>query len=148
MPNKKPINDFKKPVLKDKSKIHDDLQITSEEFNALKQQIALGLRRVRPGADVPDDLVNAVGEFGCETNPIGCSSVPACIAYLQQLRSANGQRIQFTRLGSITNKVTSRYPIDIYALIGNDGIALKTIYMTGYQLRDSKKAPKGFSLAR
>jgi hypothetical protein len=144
----KPIHAFNKPVLKNKSKMIDDLQITSEEFNALKQQIALGLGRVRSGTDVPYDLVNAVGEFGCETNPIGCASVQACIAYLQQLRSADGQRIQFTRLGCITNKKISRYPIEKYALVGNDGIALKTIYMSGYQRRDSKKAPKGFVLTR
>jgi hypothetical protein len=143
----KPIHAFNKPVLKDKSKMIDDLQITSEEFNALKQQIALGLGRARPGADIPDDLVNPVGEFGCETNPIGCASVPACIAYLQRLRAVDGP-IKFTRLGCITNKKISRYPIDKYALIGNDGIALKTIYMSGYQRSDSQKAPKGFTLAR
>jgi hypothetical protein len=143
----KPIHAFNKPVLKNKSKMIDDLQITSEEFNALKQQIALGLGRVRSGTDVPYDLVNAVGEFGCETNPIGCASVQACIAYLQQLRTADGP-IKFTRLGCITNKMTSRYPIDKYVLIGNDGIALKTIYMSGYQRSNSQKAPKGFALAR
>jgi hypothetical protein len=145
MPNKKPINTFNKPVLKDNSKTHADLQITSEEFNALKQQIALGLGRVRPGTEIPDDLVKAVGEFGCETNPIGCASVPACIAYLNRLITADGH-IKFTRLGCITNKKISRYLIDKYALVGNDGIALKTIYMSSYQRRDSKNAPVGFAL--
>jgi hypothetical protein len=148
MPNKKPIQAFNKPVLKDKSKIQVDLQITSEEFNALKQQIALGLGRVRPGADIPDELANAVGEFGSETNPIGCASVPACIAYLQRLRTADGQHIRFTRKGCITNRMISRSPIDVYLILGKKGTVLRSIYMSGYQRSDSKYAPKGFVLAR
>jgi hypothetical protein len=146
MPNKKPIQAFNKPVLKDKSKMLYDLKITNEEFNALKEQISRGLG-LRTGADIPDDLANTFGDFGCETNPIGCASVPACIAYLNRLITADGH-IKFARLGCITNKKISRFPIDKYALIGNDGIALKTIYMSGYQRSDSKNAPVGFALAR
>lgn len=144
----KPFNIFDQPPPAAKSIMLGDLEMTAEEFDALKKQISHGLGQVKPGADVPDELANAVGEFGSATNPVGCSSVPACIAYLKRLRTADGRRVQFTRKGSILDKTVSQYPIDAYILTGTDGRALQPLYMSGYQRRDSKTEPEGFTLAR
>lgn len=144
----KPFNIFDQPPPAPKSIMLGDLEMTAEEFDALKKQIAHGLGQVKPGADVPDELANAVGEFGSATNPVGCSSVPACIAYLKRLGTADGRRIQFTRKGCIQDKTVSQHPIDMHVLIGPNIQALKTIFMSGYQRCDSKVAPEGFTLAR
>jgi hypothetical protein len=144
----KPFNIFDTPVPAAKSTMLGDLELTAEEFDALKKQIAHGLGQVPPDADAPDKLANAVGEFGSATNPVGCSSVPSCIAYLKRLRTTDGRRIQFKRKGSNIDKSVSQHPIDVYALSLTDDKPLKIIYMSGYQRSDSKVAPKGFTLSK
>lgn len=144
----KPFNIFDKPVPTAKPTMLGDLELTAEEFDALKKQIAHGLGQVQPDVDAPDEMANAVGEFGSSTHPIGCASIPACIAYLMRLRTTDGQRIKFMRKGAVVNKAASQHPIDMYELIGTDNLTLKTIFMSGYQRYDSRIAPEGFTLAR
>jgi hypothetical protein len=142
----KPFNIFDKTVPVAKSIILSDLEMTTDEFDALKKQIVHGLGKPQPAAEVPDELANAVGEFGSATNPIGCASVPACITYLRRLRTADGRRIQFVRKGSIVDIAVSKLPIDVYDVIGTDYKVLTTIYMSGYQRSDLNVAPEGFKL--
>lgn len=144
----KPFNIFDKPVPAAKSIMLGDLELTAEGFDALKKQIAHGLGQVQHDADAHDELANAVGELGSATNPIGCASVPACLAYLRRLRSIDGTRIHFSRKGCIIDKSVSQNPIDAYILTGTDDRALQTVYMSGYQRRDSKVAPEGFTLPK
>lgn len=146
MSNNKPFNIFDKPVPTTESILHSWSDISAAEIVDLKIQVARGLGHVKPADDAPDELANAVGEFGSATNPIGCSSVPACIAYLKKIRNADGRRIQFVRKGCIVNKAVSKFPIDAYDVIGTDYKVLSTIYMSGYQRSDSKVAPDGFTL--
>lgn len=144
----KQFNIFEKPAPTEKSTMLGDFELSAEEFDALKKQIAHGLGQVKPGADVPDELANAVGEFGSATNPVGCSSVPACIDYLKRLRTTDGRCIQFTRKGTVVDKAVSQHPIDVYVLTGTDGRALQTLFISGYQRGESKVAPAGFALLR
>lgn len=144
----KPFNIFDKPVPAAKSTMLGDLELTAEEFDALKKQIAHGLGQVQPDADAPYEKANSVGEIGSATHPIGCASVPACIAYLRRLRTTDGKRIKFMRRGAVVSKSVSQHPIDMYVLIGTDNLVLKTIFMSGYQRYDSRIAPEGFTLAR
>lgn len=122
-----------------------DLELTTEEFDALKKKIAHGLGQVQPDAGVHDELANAVGELGSATNPIGCASVPACIAFLKRLRSTDGRRIQFKRKGSNIDKSVSENPMDAYILTGTDGRALQTVYMSGYQRSEQRLHQKFLS---
>ena len=146
MNNNKPFNIFEKPVPTTESILHSLSDISAEEIADLKIQVARGLGHLQPADDAHDELANAVGEFGSATNPIGCSSVPACIAYLKRLRTADGRRIQFVRKGCIVDKTVSQYPIDAYDFIGTDYKVLTTLFMSGYQRSDSKVTPKGFTL--
>lgn len=126
--------------------MHSGFDISAAEIADLKIQVARGLGHVQPADDAPDELANAVGEFGSATNPIGCSSVPACIAYLKRLRTTDGRRIQFVRKGCIVDKAVSKFPIDAYDVIKTDYKVLKTLFMSGYQRSDAKLAPDGFTL--
>jgi hypothetical protein len=144
----KTFNIFDKPVPVTKSTMLGDLELTAEEFDALKKQIAHGLGQVQPDADVPDELANAVGVIGSATNPIGCASVPACLAYLRRLRPIDGSGIVFTRKGTVVDKAVSQYPIDVYVLTVTDGRASQTIYMSGYQPKNATTTPEGFTLEK
>jgi hypothetical protein len=144
----KPFTIFDKPMPATQPTMLGYAEISAEELAALKKQIAMGLGHVKPEADVPDELANAVGEFGSATNPVDCASVPACISYLQRLRTTDGSRVKFTRKGCIVDKAVSQYPIDVYLLLGKDGKLLKRIYMSGYQIENSETAPDGFVLMK
>jgi hypothetical protein len=148
MSNNKPFNIFDKPVPTTESILHSWSDISAAEIADLKIQVARGLGHVQPADDAPDELANAVGEFGSATNPIGCSSVPACIAYLSKLRTIEGRSIQYMRKNCLVKKTVSEYPLDAYLILGTDGKPLTTIYMSGYQRSDSKVAPEGFTLDR
>lgn len=146
MSNNKPFNIFDKPVPTAESNIHSGFEISAAEIADLKIQVARGLGHVKPADDAPDELANAVGEFGSATNPIGCASVPACIAFLQRLKTTDGHLTEFVRRGSVMNKSISNFPLDEYLIFGTDGKSLRTIFMSGYQRCDAKLAPEGFTL--
>jgi hypothetical protein len=146
--NNKPFNIFDKPAPATKSIMLGDLELTTEEFNTLKNQISHGLVQIQSEAEVPDELANAVGKLGSATNPVGCSSIPACLAYLKRLRTTDGCRIQFQRKGCTIDIAVSQHPIDVYVLTAIDGKASQTIYMSGYRSSDSRIAPEGFKLTR
>ena len=144
----KPFNIFDKPVPIAASIMHSGFEISAAEIADLKIQVARGLGHAKPADDAPDELANAVGEFGSATNPVGCSSVPACIAYLKRLRTLDGRRIQFVSKGCIVSIAVSKFPIDAYDVIGTDYKVLTTLFMSGYQRSVSKVAPEGFTLTR
>lgn len=145
---KKPLTIFDKPAPTTESILHSWSDISAEEIADLKIQAARGLGHAKLSDDAPDELANAVGEFGSATNPIGCDSVASCLAYIKRLRTREGRRIQVIRKGCSVNKAVSRYPVDEYILLSTDGKPLKTIFMSGYQRCDSTIAPEGFTLAR
>jgi hypothetical protein len=90
-----------------------------------------------------DEMPNGIGEFGLEpTNPIPVNTVEGSILYLNGLRAPDGSRINYERTGAL--KVHNiQKPIDEYKITHENGEILAHIYISPYQAKNTKKAPKG-----
>ena len=91
-----------------------------------------------------DVMPEGTGEFGLEaTNPIPTLTTTGSIAYLAKLRTENGAKVLYERIGPayVTN---IPHIIDAYKITG-DGKAT-TIYLCAYNKKNSEKAPKGFKV--
>jgi len=85
------------------------------------------------------------GEFGHEvTNPIPVKSVLGNIAYLGNLRTLDGQKVEYERIGS-TIAPNIDMPIDMYEIYIN-GDMITTLYISPYHNKNSERAPKNFKL--
>ena len=92
-----------------------------------------------------DIMADGYGEFGLEpTNPIPTSSIPHSYFYLDRLRTKNGSKITYDRMGSVSSANIGNL-IDEYS-ISLDGKELTSIYICPYNEVTSTKAPKGFKL--
>lgn len=99
-----------------------------------------------PKGSDKDVMPEGYGEFGLEiTNPIPASSIPDSYFYLNSLRTKNGSKITFNRIGSMSAPNIS-HTIDAYSISAN-GQELATIYICPYNKKTSNKAPKGFILS-
>ena len=97
------------------------------------------------GGCTTDEMPNGIGEFGLEpTNPIPVNTVQGSILYLGGLRAPDGTRVNNERLGSITVDNIEK-PIDEYLITHENGDNIATIYISPYQAKNSKKAPKGLT---
>lgn len=86
------------------------------------------------------------GEFGHDiTNPIPTNTPLGSIAYLGALKTLDGYKIQYERLGS-TIAPNIDYPVNIYDIFKNDE-KIATLYLTTRNKKNSEKAPKGFKLS-
>lgn len=85
------------------------------------------------------------GEFGYEvTNPIPVKSVLGNMAYLEKLRTLDGQKVEYERIGS-TSAPNIDMPIDMYEIsVNNEQIT--TLYISSYHNKNSERAPKNFKL--
>jgi len=93
-----------------------------------------------------DEMPNGNGEFGLAlSNPIPCHTIVGGYAYLDRLRSSDGAKIKYDRIGSFGSDVSS-HPVDGYVISDTNGQKLANIYISPYQKRNSNKAPKGFKL--
>ena len=93
-----------------------------------------------------DVMPEGYGEFGLEiTNPIPTSSIPDSYFYLNSLRTQNGSKITFNRIGGMSAQNIS-HTIDAYTISAN-GQKLATIYICPYNKKTSTKAPKDFMLS-
>lgn len=91
-----------------------------------------------------DHIPEGYGDFGLvETNPIPTICIQASNRYLSSLRYG-GQSVTHERLGSTPSKV-SHGSVDIYA-IKHNGSNVGTVYICPYHRRNSRKAPRGFTL--
>ena len=91
-----------------------------------------------------DQIPEGIGDFGMSAdNPIPTVCVNGSNVYLAKLRF-NGRPVDNKRLGSTSSKVT-KGNVDIYK-ISQMGSDIATIYICPYHRKDSKIAPKGFSL--
>jgi hypothetical protein len=91
-----------------------------------------------------DDLPTGYGEFGLTlTNPIPTLSALQSHFYLKRLRYA-GKPVEAVRVGSFKSEVTAG-SVDGYK-INVDGKPVTTLYLCPYHKRNSRKAPRGFSL--
>jgi hypothetical protein len=91
-----------------------------------------------------DQILGGIGEFGMsENNPIPTVCVNGSNVYLSRLRF-NGRSVQNNRLSSTTSRVT-KGNVDIYQISQADTPIAK-LYICPYHRKDSKTAPKGFTL--
>ena len=91
-----------------------------------------------------DEMPNGIGEFGIEaTNPIPVNTVElGSKKYLAGLRTPDGSKVNSERIGSQTVDNIEK-PIDSYLITHEDGSDIATIYISPYQAKNSKKAPRG-----
>jgi hypothetical protein len=111
-----------------------------------QQQLHKAMSRLcEEGVDA-DELPNGRGDFGwVPTNPIPCNTVFGSTVYLSRLRTPDGAKVVYRRVGSFTSDVSPR-PIDGYDLSHPEGHKLATVFISPYQKRNSNKSPRGFEL--
>jgi hypothetical protein len=99
-----------------------------------------------PQATKTDIIFNGNGEFGLEkTNPIPTYGIPSKTAYLNSLRTCNGERIGYRRTGSfIVENIVK--PIDEYEIFNFEGETIAFLYFSAYHWKTSIKSPLGFYL--
>ena len=99
------------------------------------------------GAQTPDELPGAVGEFGrCADNPIPVNGPTGQVTYLSRLLTADTEsRMAFHRLGSTTSHVLDAM-VDIFELVSVDGTRYDRLYLDMYHLGQSQRAPEGYRL--
>lgn len=125
-------------VLKEKLKLPKALKQQKAKYKEM-------CRMCEDGVDA-DELPNGKGEFGMTaSNPIPCKTIWGSKAYLARLRTADGLSVVCTRSGSGRSEVTP-HPVDCYQVRHLNGEHLATLYISPYQKRVSRKAPKGFLL--
>lgn len=93
-----------------------------------------------------DEFPNGLGDFGSLSNPIPCGSIIDARRYLSHLTTAEGKCVSFERVGSFQSEACEM-PVDGY-IIKVDGVNTKSLYLSPYQIRNSKKAPCGFVLQK
>ncbi|MGF6872177.1 hypothetical protein [Paraburkholderia sp. MM5477-R1] len=114
-------------------------------FRQQKELFELMSRMCEDGVDA-DEMPNGRGVFGMSAaNPIPCHTTFGSTAYLGRLRTLDGVKVGYHRLGSVSADV-SAHPVDAYEISHPDGEKLATIFISPYQKRISKKAPVGFKL--
>lgn len=91
-----------------------------------------------------DQIPGAVGEFGLNSaNPVPTHTPLGSESYLRRLRTAAGEPITFSRLGSTLTEGIA-HPIDMYELRDPQGKELPTVFISPYHKRNSTRAPKGY----
>lgn len=91
-----------------------------------------------------DEMEEGIGEFGLTpTNPIPVNTVYGSILYLGGLRALDGTKVNNKRLRSLGVENIQK-PIDEYLITHENGDELAIIYISPYQARNSRKAPRGF----
>ena len=92
-----------------------------------------------------DQIEEAYGEFGSNTNPIPVNGVMGEIKYLGKLRGKTDNALFFHRKRSTTSPIC-KYRVDIYETVCMDAAQWKTFYFDFYHPRRSNIAPPGYSL--
>jgi hypothetical protein len=102
--------------------------------------------KTNPQACSVDEIPQGYGKFGLEkTNPIPVYGVPSNETYLTSLRTKNGERLRWRRVGSIEISNIVK-PIDEYEIFNAEGNTIAFIYLSPYHWKTSKKAPEGFKI--
>lgn len=117
----------------------------NEQQKALFELMS-AMQSMGEGVDA-DEMPGGTGEFGMNPdNPVPCKTIAGSMAYLASLRTADGAKVTAERLGSHGSNV-SESPVDCYLLRDAGGKELAKIFISPYQGRVSRKAPRGFRLA-
>ncbi len=99
-----------------------------------------------PQATKSDIIFDGFGEFGLEkTNPIPTYGIPSKTAYLNSLRTRNGDRIGYRRTGSFEVENIEK-PVDEYEVFNFQGETIAFLYFSAYHWKTSIKSPIGFYL--
>jgi len=94
-----------------------------------------------------DEMPGGVAEFGMSAEkPIPCKTIFGSMAYRDSLRTADGSKMMAERLGSHGSNVSSS-PVDRDLIRHVSGKELAKVFISRYQGRVSRKAPRGFRLA-
>jgi len=100
------------------------------------------MSKANEGGCTTDEMPEGIGEFGLEpTNPIPVNTIQGSILYLGGLRAIYGTRVDNKRLRSLGAKNIKK-PIDEYLITHENGNELAIIYISPYQAKNSKKAPR------
>lgn len=87
-------------------------------------------------------IPDSKGEFGFSpSNPIPVNGALGQLAYLSKLRTLNGERLFFHRIGSVGNAT------DKFEAVTFSGSEWFTFYLKMYFPRRSRQAPEGFILS-
>jgi hypothetical protein len=99
------------------------------------------------GGTAEDKMPEGYGEFGLEiTNPVPTNTIFGSTAYLGRLRTLDGIKVTYDRIGSMSAPNISQI-IDGYMIYAN-GVQITTLYICPYNKKNSGKAPKGFRLLK
>lgn len=122
----------------------------SEERRKQEETISLisdAMKEMHSGGVASDEIPGGYGPFGLvKTNPVPTCGIKGSNAYLENLRTVNGRKVQAQRRGSVSVPDVTKAMIDMYDITCNDEI-LATIYICPYNKRNSSKSPDGFVLA-
>ena len=89
-----------------------------------------------------DSIPGSEGNFGYSpSNPIPVNGAIGELAYLSKLRTLNGERLFFHRVGSVENA------IDKFEAVTFSGSQWFVLYLKMYFPRRSRQAPEGFTLS-
>lgn len=93
-----------------------------------------------------DIIPEGYGEFGHEeTNPIPVNTIMGTSAYLGKLRTIDGIKVTYERVGS-TSASNIKGMIDEYEIFAN-GERVARLFISPYNKKNSGKEPKGFVLS-
>jgi len=110
------------------------------------QQLFSSMQTLNEGGTNCDTIPEGFGDFGWEvTNPIPVNTIFGNIAYLARLRTNEGDKIAYERIGSTCSKNIEK-PIDMYEIYAS-GNKIGVLYISPYHKKKSDCAPKGLKLA-
>jgi hypothetical protein len=126
-----------------KKSVLDELN-ANPEFKKLKGLYDIMHTMSKDGTD-QDTIPVGYGEFGYDlTNPIPVNTIFGNTAYLAKLRTMDGIKITYNRIGSFSSPVSNNL-VDGYEVFANEQ-KIATLYIDPYNKKNSDKAPKNFKL--
>jgi hypothetical protein len=131
------------PAKKKSETLMDELN-SNPEFKKLRDLYDIMHNMNEDGTD-QDMIPNGYGQFGYDvTNPIPINTIFGNTAYLGRLRTLEGVKVTYERIGSFISPL-SKYPIDGYEIF-DSGHKIAVLYIDPYNKKNSQKAPKNFKL--
>jgi hypothetical protein len=93
-----------------------------------------------------DEVPGGYGAFGFAiTNPVPVKGVISNEYYLSRLRTADGKRITWERVGSRQSPQSGK-PVDLYRIFDVEETEIARLFISPYHKRVSNQAPEGFRL--
>ena len=135
------LNDLLRPRRKPVTNHHkdDSLYTSQKKLHDLMQELC------ENGYD-EDEIPDGKGEFGYSVNnPIPINTILETHSYLSRLRTLDGEKVRYFKLGSTSSQV-SLHKVQCYKIKNIKGEDLAVLYISPFQKKTSEKAPKGFKL--